>query len=34
MHELGVEDRWVALEQLLGELDPPVAVPEPKCRSE
>lgn len=32
MRELGVEDRWVALEELLAELDPPVAVPDEKYR--
>jgi hypothetical protein len=32
MGELGVEDRWVALEELLGELEPPIAAPEEKYR--
>lgn len=30
MTSLGVADRWVSLEQLLGAMDPPLAVPEQK----
>lgn len=32
MRELGVEGQWVALEELLSALDPPVPVPEEKYR--
>lgn len=32
MGELGVENRWVALEELLAALEPPVAVPDEKYR--
>lgn len=32
MMVLGIEDRWVALEDLLSQLDPPVAGPEAKYR--
>ncbi|MDP3775605.1 MAG: hypothetical protein Q8Q85_15195 [Gemmatimonadales bacterium] len=32
MQELGVVDRWVALEELQGTLEPPVPVPDDKYR--